>query len=87
MENLFEKITEIKKKESDFATLIKEIEKHPHLCFCAAPVFHENGRMRTGTIARLDLPTDLGINEAVMAILEKERLRYEKEFLSYKINK
>ena len=87
MDNLFEKLTEIKKKEQELADYIAKIAQYPHLCFSVQPTYHKDGRMRTGTIARMDVPDDMGIKELVVEMLEARRLEYEKEFLSYKIQK
>lgn len=93
-DDILEQLIAIKKRMSAVQLIISNIELFPNLCFIKFPLrdgdYWENvgvGKKKSGSVPYIDLPTDLGIKEAVVAILTKEYDQLKAKLESFKISK
>lgn len=93
--NLFELLKANERRREVLSELLNRANTDmPTLCFATRPLREgdywetiDQKRSRTGYVPMIDVPTDLGLKEAVIALLQAEYDRLMNEFNSYTINK
>jgi len=74
--------------------IISNVEFYPNLCLIKFPLrdgdYWENvgvGKKKSGSVPYIDLPTDLGLKESVIATLTNEYDQLRAKLESFKISK